>query len=279
VLVDRLWPRGLSKEVVDYDEWAKGGHAEHEPATMVRARPGQVRHVLRPLPPRAGRCRPLLTQSLTYRGGRNASGSFSSRATRDVEHSGATVLRGVIEHGGPGSRRRVERPVRDRGARPCFDLFSACRRCGAAPTRLVVDPAPWNGMSWTPSSSHWPFGWPLRAPLIVGLRALDSERIDVPLASLLAPRWSGHEGGPCLWRRARSRPQTADELQEELRDLLSLAVVGDHVPMGIGWRPGFGDDFKWLGQRLWTMAGMRRQVSNAGSWSWVWARWSVALRW
>lgn len=96
VLVDRLWPRGVRKEALDADEWSKdvapsdglrrwyghdpGRFAEfarryrlelaNDPAAAVVAR---LRHAA------AHTALVLLT------------------ATRDVEHSGALVLRGVIE--------------------------------------------------------------------------------------------------------------------------------------------------------------------------------------
>ncbi|MGH9092534.1 MAG: DUF488 domain-containing protein [Acidimicrobiales bacterium] len=96
VLVDRLWPRGLKKEAVDIDEWAKdiAPTAElrrwygHEPerfgefARRYRAELGRepATAALRALRQRAGRHRLVL---LT--------------ATRDVERSGAVVLRRVLE--------------------------------------------------------------------------------------------------------------------------------------------------------------------------------------
>ena len=97
VLVDRLWPRGLNKAAVDHDEWAKGvapsaglrrwyGHLPErfeEFARRYRAEldaPPAVDEVHR-LEEVARRSRLVL---LT--------------ATRDVPHSGAAVLRSVLEH-------------------------------------------------------------------------------------------------------------------------------------------------------------------------------------
>jgi uncharacterized protein YeaO (DUF488 family) len=99
VLVDRLWPRGLSKEVVDYDEWAK----EATPSTELRRWYGhdpakfgifsdRYRHELA-APPAADAVAHLREVAERHR-------LVLLTATRDVEHSGATVLRGVIEHGG-----------------------------------------------------------------------------------------------------------------------------------------------------------------------------------
>jgi uncharacterized protein YeaO (DUF488 family) len=97
VLVDRLWPRGVQKAALDFDEWAKDAapSAElrrwygHDPvrfaefarryrAELERGPGGSVVERLRPLA--RGRLE-LLT------------------ATRDVEHSGAAVLAEVIAAG------------------------------------------------------------------------------------------------------------------------------------------------------------------------------------
>ncbi len=95
VLVDRLWPRGLTKASVDCDEWIKDVAPStelrrwygHDPAlstefahryqTELACEPGASAVVrLRDLA--AGQRLVLLT------------------ATRDVEHSGASVLRKVV---------------------------------------------------------------------------------------------------------------------------------------------------------------------------------------
>jgi uncharacterized protein YeaO (DUF488 family) len=96
VLVDRLWPRGLTKEAVDYDEWPKDvapsgelrrwyGHVPErfdEFARRYRAELSEPRaaEVISRLGKLAGTRRLVL---LT--------------ATRDVEHSGAAVLQAVLE--------------------------------------------------------------------------------------------------------------------------------------------------------------------------------------
>ncbi len=95
VLVDRLWPRGLTKSAIDFDEWPK----ELAPSTELRrwyahaperfaefsqryrdelAVPSAVAVLARLRDIAAGRHLVLLT------------------ATRDVEHSGARVLQAVI---------------------------------------------------------------------------------------------------------------------------------------------------------------------------------------
>ena len=53
VLVDRLWPRGLTKERAHVDMMAEGCRAEPGVARMVRARSREVRGVSPPLRGRA----------------------------------------------------------------------------------------------------------------------------------------------------------------------------------------------------------------------------------
>jgi len=102
VLVDRLWPRGLSKEAVAYDEWAKDVAPStelrrwygHDPARFAEfAR--RYRHEMAAQPAAEGVAR--------LRAAAARRKLVLLTATRDVEHSGAVVLRGVIEH---RSRRR-----------------------------------------------------------------------------------------------------------------------------------------------------------------------------
>ncbi|MDA8080328.1 MAG: DUF488 family protein [Actinomycetota bacterium] len=98
VLVDRLWPRGLTRETVDYDQWVK----ELAPSTDLRRWYShdpyrfeefsrQYRSELDTLPKLS------LIESLLEKV------AFSRlvllTATRDLEHSGAMVLKSVIrEH-------------------------------------------------------------------------------------------------------------------------------------------------------------------------------------
>jgi len=95
VLVDRLWPRGVRKEALDHDEWAKDvapsdelrrwyGHDPARFAEFCRRYRAELRSLpgadaVARLAALAGRRRVVL---LT--------------ATRDLEHSGARVLRDVI---------------------------------------------------------------------------------------------------------------------------------------------------------------------------------------
>ena len=95
VLVDRLWPRGQSREVIDRDEWAKDAAPStglrrwyaHDPARFAEfSRRYQAELALLPGADVVCELRRL---------------SKSRRlvlltATRDVEHSAAVVLREVI---------------------------------------------------------------------------------------------------------------------------------------------------------------------------------------
>ena len=98
MLVDRLCASVACRRTPStHDEWAKDVAPSTELAPLVRARPGRFRRILPTLP--AG-----TDQTACCRRDRpSASAGCSSAlvlltATRDVEHSGAAVLRSVIEH-------------------------------------------------------------------------------------------------------------------------------------------------------------------------------------
>lgn len=95
VLVDRLWPRGVAKAQVDFDEWAKDlapsaelrtwyGHDPELFAEFSRRYRAELRRV-------AGKA--ALAQLLETVGRRRL---VLLTATRDVDHSGAAVLLGVL---------------------------------------------------------------------------------------------------------------------------------------------------------------------------------------
>ncbi len=96
VLVDRLWPRGLRKGEVDYDEWQKdlAPSAElrrwygHDPACFAEFA-DRYRAELA-LPPAISALQLLLETASGRR-------LVLLTATRDVAHSGAEVLRSTIE--------------------------------------------------------------------------------------------------------------------------------------------------------------------------------------
>ena len=94
-LVDRLWPRGVTKAAVNFDEWAKA----LAPSTELRRWDGWYRHVRERFgefqdrylaelrsDPAAGAVIRLLEA------GASRSTLVLLTATRDVEHSGAIVL-------------------------------------------------------------------------------------------------------------------------------------------------------------------------------------------
>lgn len=95
VLVDRLWPRGMKKEAVDLDEWAKDvapsaelrrwyGHEPERFAEFARRYRAELRG--EPAAPVVARLR---REARRHR-------IVLLTATRDVERSGAEVLRSVL---------------------------------------------------------------------------------------------------------------------------------------------------------------------------------------
>jgi len=101
VLVDRLWPRGVQKAALDLDEWAK----DAAPSTELRR---WYAHDPERFAEFASRYRAELGGepglSAVERLRRCVSSSHGRlvllTATRDVEHSGAAVLRDVVGAGG-----------------------------------------------------------------------------------------------------------------------------------------------------------------------------------
>lgn len=95
VLVDRLWPRGLTREAVDYDEWAK----ELAPSSGLRRwyshDPYRFEEFSRQYSselntlPKLSTIGSLLKKAAYSR-------LVLLTATRDLEHSGAMVLKSVI---------------------------------------------------------------------------------------------------------------------------------------------------------------------------------------
>jgi uncharacterized protein YeaO (DUF488 family) len=99
VLVDRLWPRGIQKAALDFDEWAKDaapssdlrrwyGHDPERFGEFARRYRAELDHE-----PGASAVERL--RVLTRRHGR----LVLLTATRDVEHSGAAVLADVLAAG------------------------------------------------------------------------------------------------------------------------------------------------------------------------------------
>ena len=99
VLVDRLWPRGVKKAAVDFDEWAKDAAPSAELRRWYGHDPGRFGG--------SARCykvaldhEPGASAVERLRGLARARGRLVLlTATRDVEHSGAAVLADVLAAG------------------------------------------------------------------------------------------------------------------------------------------------------------------------------------
>ena len=95
VLVDRLWPRGVARAAVDLDEWAK----DVAPSTELRRWYGHDPERFAEFSRRyrdelAGEPGASALRTLRHLAGGQAVVLLT--ATRDVEHSGAAVLRSVL---------------------------------------------------------------------------------------------------------------------------------------------------------------------------------------
>jgi uncharacterized protein YeaO (DUF488 family) len=96
VLVDRLWPRGLRKEEIDFDEWVK----DAAPSTELRRWYG---HLPERFDEFAHRYRfelkrnPAAAVVTRLRADARTSHLILLTATRDIARSGAEVLRSVLD--------------------------------------------------------------------------------------------------------------------------------------------------------------------------------------
>lgn len=96
VLVDRLWPRGLAKAAVDYDEWVK----DVAPSTELRRWYGHVPERFEEFAERyrAELGAPPASEAVSrLKGLAKEKPLVLLTATRDVEHSGAVVLQSLLE--------------------------------------------------------------------------------------------------------------------------------------------------------------------------------------
>ena len=103
VLVDRLWPRGQSRDAIDRDEWAKDATPRTESRRWYAHDPERFAEFSRRYQAELA----LLPGADVVSKLREASKGrqlILLTATRDVEHSAAAVLRDVIV-GGVGSSR------------------------------------------------------------------------------------------------------------------------------------------------------------------------------
>jgi uncharacterized protein YeaO (DUF488 family) len=125
VLVDRLWPRGLSKAAADVDEWLKAvapsdalrrwyGHAPERFAGFRRRYEDELLQL----------DRAAALAHLRELAGRGTITLLSS--TRDIEHSQAAVLAEQLRQpAGAGA------PAQERGGDPACWLPRVCQQCGS----------------------------------------------------------------------------------------------------------------------------------------------------
>ena len=124
VLVDRIWPRGLRKDAIRLDDWARDVAPSSELRTWYGHDPAKFEEFRRRYlgeltggPQRAalGRLRALAaarTQALTL-----------LTATRDVDHSQAAVLAQLL--------RQSAEPAEPEGGEPACFAHLVCPECGA----------------------------------------------------------------------------------------------------------------------------------------------------
>lgn len=98
VLVDRLWPRGLTKDALDFDEWAKDVAPSSELRRWYGHEPERFEEFSRRYHDELSR-QPALDELERLASLARAPGKrlVLLTATRDVEHSGARVLKEAIE--------------------------------------------------------------------------------------------------------------------------------------------------------------------------------------
>lgn len=106
VLVDRLWPRGLSKQAAAVDRWMKAlGPSDalrtwfgHDPGRWAEFRRRYVAELRAQREPLAALARKSRARTVTLLFG-----------ARDIEHNNAVVLKGVIERRQKGGAGRGQR--------------------------------------------------------------------------------------------------------------------------------------------------------------------------
>jgi uncharacterized protein YeaO (DUF488 family) len=98
VLIDRLWPRGISKADAELDEWAKELAPSTELRTWFGHDPGRFAEFRRRYAAELDRQRPRLAE-LRRRAKRGRLTLLYS--ARDREHNDAVVLAGILRQGPP----------------------------------------------------------------------------------------------------------------------------------------------------------------------------------
>jgi uncharacterized protein YeaO (DUF488 family) len=99
VLVDRLWPRGVQKAALDFDEWAKDAAPSAELRRWYGHAPERFSEFARRYQAELEREPGASTVERLRELARGPGRLVLLTATRDVEHSGAAVLRDVLRTG------------------------------------------------------------------------------------------------------------------------------------------------------------------------------------
>jgi|ERR1039458_444152 uncharacterized protein YeaO (DUF488 family) len=123
VLVDRLWPRGLRKDAVPLDEWAKDVAPSNELRTWYGHDPAKFGEFGRRYTEELSRGAPRTAldhlAALAARGGPVT----LLTATRDIDHSQAAVLAELLRH-------QASREPAEGGEAACW-AHLVCPECGA----------------------------------------------------------------------------------------------------------------------------------------------------
>ena len=106
VLIDRLWPRGVSREGAKLDEWARELAPSTELRTWFGHDPSRFQEFRRRYVQELRQHRPRLTE--LRRRARNGTLTLVY-AAQDPEHNDAVVLAEVLRHGLPKKGRAGER--------------------------------------------------------------------------------------------------------------------------------------------------------------------------
>ncbi|HEY7145079.1 MAG TPA: DUF488 domain-containing protein [Streptosporangiaceae bacterium] len=132
VLVDRIWPRGMRKDVAALDQWAK----DVAPSSELRAWYGHD-------PARFSEFRRRYAAELGQAAPRAALGQLRTlaargpltllTATRDISHSQAAVLAQILRDADGGPRAGEAAAGREGGESACY-AHLVCPECGAVVT-------------------------------------------------------------------------------------------------------------------------------------------------
>ena len=125
VLVDRIWPRGLRKDAARFDEWAKDVAPSTELRTWYGHDPAKFGEFCRRYTAELAQGVPR--NALDHLGALAAAGPVTLlTATRDVDHSQAEVLAGLL-------RQQATAGPAEGGEAACY-AHLVCPECGAVTT-------------------------------------------------------------------------------------------------------------------------------------------------